>query len=293
MNHKSRVFWRSVLVVSLLSPFVFFASSMRPWESSSSIGLIFQEILYPFEYAWNAGSGFLVDHWDHYINLSEKAKENTVLKSRLTLLETKLLDYDDKLQEIARLRELLGFSRQDPREQIVAEVIGNSRDAAFRSIRINKGDWDGIKVGMPVVTAGGVVGRIIRVGKKFSDIHILVDSNFNVDILIQRTRVRGVLKGFGDHSVLTLNRQAEIKIGDTIITSGIIGGFPKGLPIGKVVKISYESDHISQTVKVDPWVAFDRIEEVVVLKTFDAEVQKIMESAGGDWIDKQVQKEKG
>ena len=105
--------------------------------------------------------------------------------------------------------------------------------------------------------------------------------------------MRGVLRGYESHAILTLNRRSEIKIGDTVITSGIIGGFPKGLPIGKVVKISYESDHISQSIKVEPWVDFERVEEVIVLETHDPEIQKIIESAGKDWFRRQVQDGKG
>lgn len=281
------------MISSLLSPFVFFASSMQPWNSSSSFGLLFQELVYPFEYTWDISSEFVVDTWSHYIALSDTAKENSSLNSELTVLKSKLLDYEEKVHEISRLRKLLGFVQHYEQNHIVAEVIGSNYNTSFRALRINKGQWDGVKVGMPVVTAGGVVGRIIRAGKKFADVHILVDSNFNIDILLQRTRVRGVLKGFGNHSILTLNRRAEIRIGDTVITSGIIGGFPKGLAVGKVVKISYESDNISQSIKVEPWVDFDRVEEIVVLETQDPEIQKIIESAGKDWFEEQLGNGKG
>ncbi len=293
MNHRSRIFWRTVLISSLLSPFVFFASSMQPWNSSSTIGLLFQELVYPFEYTWDISCEFVKNTWGHYISLSDTAKENTQLHSELTVLKTKLLDYEEKVQEISRLRKLLGFVQHYEQNHIVAEVIGSSYNTSFRALRINKGLWDGVKVGMPVVTAGGVVGRIIRTGKKFADVHILVDSNFNIDILLQRSRIRGVLKGFGNYSILTLNRRAEIRIGDTVITSGIIGGFPKGLAVGRVVKISYESDHISQSIKVEPWVDFDRVEELVVLETQDPEIQKIIESAGKDWFKEQIGNGKG
>ena len=75
------------------------------------------------------------------------------------------------------------------------EVINISHDEIFHSMRLNKGTLDGIKVGMPVVTAKGVVGRVIRAGSKFSDVHFLIDINFNIDSLIQRNRVRTVLNG--------------------------------------------------------------------------------------------------
>jgi rod shape-determining protein MreC len=283
-NQKKRLFWRVILVISLISPFVFFSSSRDPWNSQSTLSLVTQEILYPFEYAWDSSIEFVTETWNHYFALSDTAKENTRLKSELTLLKTKLLDYEDKLQEISRLRKLLGFVQHYEQNHIVAEVIGTRHHKAFQTLRLSKGEWDGVKVGMPVVTAGGVVGRIIRTGRKFSDVHLLIDSNFNVDVLLQRTRVRGVLKGFGTHCVLKLNRRVEMRIGDTLITSGIVGGFAKGLPVGRVVRISYESDNISQTVTVEPWVDFDRVEEVVILENHDPELQKIQETAGREWL---------
>ena len=292
-TQRTQVFWRIVLISSLLSPFVFFASSMKPWTDTSNFSQIFQELTYPFEYAWKASTGLVSDTWQHYIFVTNAAKESTALKSELNQLKAKLLDYEEKGQEISRLRKLLGFVQPLEQKHIVAEVIGNSRDSNFKSMRINKGELDGTRVGMPIVTADGIVGRVIRTGLKYSDVHLLSDPNFNIDILLQRARVRGVLQGFGSHAMLTLNRRAEIRIGDTVITSGIVGGFPKGLPIGRVVKISYDSDHISQSIQVEPWVDFDRIEEVVVLETHDPEVQKIIESAGKDWFKRQTNNGQG
>ncbi len=285
--------WRVMLVVSLLSPFVFFSSTLRPWTSSSQLSLIAQEILYPFEYLWNAGSGLVVGVWSHYVALTEVSKENTDLHTKLNLLKTKLLDYEEKQQEIVRLRKLVGFAQHFQGTHIVGEVIGTRSYPSFKTIRISKGKSDGVKIGMPAVTAEGVVGRVIRTGQKFADVHLLIDSNFNLDVLLQRTRVRGVLKGADSHCVLKLNRRAEVRIGDTLVTSGIIGGFSKGLPIGRVVRISYESDNISQTITVEPWTDFDSIEEVIVLENHDQELQKIMETAGDAWLNKPFEEEKG
>ncbi|MFW7379698.1 MAG: rod shape-determining protein MreC [Oligoflexus sp.] len=292
-NHQKRLFWRVILVISLISPFIFFSSGRKPWSSQGALNLITQELLYPFEFAWDTSISFVANTWNHYFDLSDTAKENTRLRSEMVLLKTKLLDYDDKLQEISRLRRLLGFVQHHDSEHVVAEVIGTPANKSFQSIRISKGEWDGVKVGMPVVTAEGVVGRVIRTGKKFSDVHLLIDSNFNIDVLVQRTRVRGVLKGFETHSVLKMNRRTEIRIGDTVITSGIVGGFSKGLPVGRVVRIAYESDNISQTVTVEPWVDFDRVEEVVILENHDPELQKIHETAGQDWLAKPFSEKRG
>ncbi|MFY7929683.1 MAG: rod shape-determining protein MreC, partial [Oligoflexus sp.] len=192
-----------------------------------------------------------------------------------------------------RLRELLGFAQHFQGAHVVAEVVGTRSYPSFKTLRISKGKRNGVKVGMPAVTAEGVVGRVIRAGQNFADVHLLIDSNFNLDVLLQRTRIRGVLKGADTHSVLKLNRRAEVRIGDTLVTSGIIGGFAKGLPVGKVIRISYESDNISQTITVEPWTDFDRVEEVIILENRDQELQKIIETAGDAWLDKPFEEQKG
>jgi len=290
---KSRVLWRVILVASLLSPFVFFSSALRPWTSTSQISVLGQEILYPFEYVWNASSGFVVRIWSHYLALTDVATENTRLQSEINILKTRLLDYGEKQQEIIRLRELLGFAQHFQGAHVVAEVVGTRSYPSFKTLRISKGKRNGVKVGMPAVTAEGVVGRVIRAGQNFADVHLLIDSNFNLDVLLQRTRIRGVLKGADTHSVLKLNRRAEVRIGDTLVTSGIIGGFAQGLPVGKVIRISYESDNISQTITVEPWTDFDRVEEVIILENRDQELQKIIETAGDAWLDKPFEEQKG
>ncbi len=288
---KTRMLWRVLLVASVLSPFVFFSSSLRPWTNASHLVLLGQEVLYPFEFVWNSSSRFLSGIWEHYVSLTHVSKDNSKLTSEIGLLKTQMLDYEEKQAEIIRLRRLLGFAQHFEGAHMVAEVIGSRSYPSFKTMRISKGKSDGIKVGMPVVTAEGVVGRVIRTGLKFSDVHLLIDANFNLDVLLQRTRVRGVLKGADSYCILKLNRRAEIRIGDTLITSGIIGGFAKGLPVGKVVRISYESDNISQTITVEPWTNFDRIEEVIVLDNHDQELQKIIETAGDAWLHKPFEEE--
>ncbi len=283
---KAKIFWRVILVASLLSPFVFLSSSLRPWVSSSHGLLLAQEILYPFEYIWDGGTRIIFAVWNHYIDLTRVSETNTRLDKEISVLKSQMLDYDEKQNEIARLRALFEFAQHFQRTHIVAEIVGSQAYPSFKTMRISKGKQDGVQIGMPVVTAEGVVGRVIRAGLKFADVHLLIDTNFNIDILLQRTRIRGVLKGSDNDCVIKLNRRVEVRIGDTLVTSGIIGGFSKGLPIGKVIRIAYESDNISQTITVEPWVNFDRIEEVIVLENHDKELQKIMETAGEDWLNK-------
>jgi rod shape-determining protein MreC len=139
---------------------------------------------------------------------------------------------------------------------------------------------------MPVVSSNGIVGKVIRAGFKFSDVQLIVDYDSNVDVLVQRNRIRGVLGGYANESCrLTLQRSAEVRIGDTLVTSGIVGSFPKGLPVGKVIRISFETDNVSQVITVEPWVDHRRLEEVIVLLRDDPELSRIAEAGGADWIE--------
>ncbi len=204
-------------------------------------------------------------------------------------MKSRLLSYDEQLLENERLRGLLDFSKKSERRLLAAEVIGHNTFGQFESLRIARGRHHGVNVGMPVVTADGVVGKIIRTGEFFSDVQLLVDSDFHLDVLLQRTRIRGVISGSERVECnLNLHRRVEIRIGDTIITSGIVGGFPKGLPVGKVKRISYDAENVAQHITIEPWIDHNRLEEVTIIFSPDPEVEKIVAAAGEDWINKNV-----
>lgn len=281
----------ALLVSAVISPFVFFSSPLRPWESPNPGVTLLQSALYPAERAWHGVASSVREAWRGYIDLRGAAGENQKLRSQLAGLQARIMDYEEQLLENDRLRRLLGFAGRAEHPLVAAEVLGHGQHAAFQSIRITRGSSDGVRVGMPVVAADGIVGKVIRVGPMFADVQLLVDSDFRLDALLQRTRVRGVLSGAArTHCTLSLNRRVDIRIGDTVITSGIVGGFPKGLPIGRVMRITYESDNVAQTITVEPWVDPRRLEEVMVILNADKELEKIVETAGPEWLDGAVGK---
>lgn len=273
-------------MIGVISPFIFLSSSLQPW-GDRGLARISQELVYPIEYLWFATTGGIANTWSSYVSLSQAAIDNKKLKTEVAELQTRISDYEEQAKEITRLRSLMGFAEHYEKRLLVAEVMGGIRTSPFLSMRISRGLKNGVVVGMPVVTPAGVVGKIIRTGQEFSDLQLLTDPNFSIDVLIQRTRVRGVLRGLsGSRCTLSLNQNAEVKIGDTLISSGIVGGFPKGLPVGEVIRISYETDHVSQIITVEPWVDYRRVEEVFVVESPDLELSKIVETAGFEWLDK-------
>lgn len=294
MGQRSRLAVIALVVSAILSPFMFFSTPLKSWENENPLLLVWHEIIYPIELVWHSVITSTSDTWTNYIDISDAAIENKKLTNELNIVKTKIFDYEERVQENQRLRRLLKFGSDYEKKMIAAEVIGMNDQAPFQSLRITRGKTDGIELGMPVVSADGIVGRIVRMGRNFSDVQILVDSDFKIDVLLQRTRVRGVLSGFSrKECILQLHKMTEIRIGDTIITSGIVGGFPKGLPVGKVTRISYESDSVAQTIRVEPWVDYRRLEEVMVIFSRDPELEKILETAGTEWLEGTVKKATG
>lgn len=295
MSGRYKRFLLAALVLSaVLSPFVFFSSPIRSWQSPSPALTLMQDALYPIERAWQAFTGGVSRTWHSYVSLQGAAQENQMLRSQLAGLQTRIMDYEEQVLENDRLRRLLGFSGRSEKRLIAAEVVGHNELSQFQSIRITRGKADGVRPGMPVVAADGVVGKVIRTGEHFSDVQLLVDSDFHIDVLLQRTRVRGVLSGEArSQCTLQLHKRVEIRIGDTLITSGIVGGFPKGLPVGRVMRITYETENVAQSITVEPWVDHRRLEEVMVIYSKDPELEKIVETAGPQWLENAITKSAG
>ena len=283
---KNKKLWALFLIAAIVSPFVFFSSKMKPWEGRDGVSLIAQELLYPMQYSWYKVTGFVKGTWDNYFSLVGVSQENLRLHKDIAWLKTKILDYEHQVQEATRLRKLLNFSEQYHKQLIMGEIVGQMGHFPFQTLRISRGRKNNVKIGMPVITSNGVVGRVLRTGYAFSDVQLMSDNNFHLDVLVERTRVRGVLHGISDNrSRLQLPQRADIRIGDTIITSGVTGSFPKGLPVGIVTRISYETDNISQIITIKPWVDYQGLEEVMVIAQMSPEIETITETAGEQWLD--------
>ena len=181
------------MAMLLVVPFMFFSSSMSPHQDRVTVFL--QELIYPLEYALHTSTAFIARVWHGYIDLRDAAAANAQLKARVAELQTRLQLYEEKNAESRRLRALLGLSQSYAIETVAAEVIAKAGAFPFLAVRVNRGQQAKVKAGMPVIGAAGVVGRVLRAGHNFADVQLLIDSGFYLDILVQRTRVRGLLHG--------------------------------------------------------------------------------------------------
>ena len=210
---------------------------------------------------------FLKKIWGHYFFLVSVVKENDNLKK--TISHT--IDKNNKYREIEisnfRLRNLLNFRKTITSQVIVAEVIGQDPSPWFKTIIIDKGKSDGVEKGLPVVVPEGIAGQVIDVSCNYSKVLLIIDRNSAVDALVQRTRDRGLIKGQSDGRCLSkyVLRKHDIKVGDTVVSSGLDGVFPKGLRVGYVSKIVKPDSGIFQEVTVTPYIDFEKLEEVLVV----------------------------
>lgn len=205
---------------------------------------------------------------ENYFFLLNVRKYNVELLSQNRKLMNELASFREVALENKRLRKLVSFSQSIAGRKITAKVIAQDLLPEFRTLRLNKGESDGVVRGMAVVTHEGIVGRIIRVDKNYSDVLTLLDSSSNVAGLVQRNRTRGVVEGYTENLLRMkhVRRTDDIRNGDVIISSGIGTLFPKGLVIGKVVSVHKQKHGITQTIEIYPSVDFPRLEEVIIIK---------------------------
>jgi len=221
----------------------------------------------PFQKTVTQSVQFFKNIWSHYFFLVSIAKENDNLKKAIN----HATDKNNKYREIEisnfRLRNLLNFQKTMTNRVLVAKVIGQDPSPWFKTIIIDKGKADGIEKGLPVVVPEGIAGQIIDISYNCSKALLLIDQNSAVDVLVQRTRDRGLVKGQSDGRCLAdyVLRKHDIKVGDTVISSGLDGVFPKGLRVGYVSEIVKRNSGIFQEVTVTPYIDFEKLEEVLVI----------------------------
>ncbi len=202
-----------------------------------------------------------------YVTLRGTASENQRLKGRIMELEAER----DRLLEAEatnrRLRELLEFRSQLPSGSVTAAVIGNSASTWFHSFILDKGSADGVVKGMAVVSPVGAVGQVVAVASKSAKVLLITDPHSGVDVIVQRSRARGIVSGSLDSGTILkyAKRSEDVQEGDRLITSGLDTIFPKGLLVGTVTKVRKKSFGLFQYVEVALAVDPSRIEEVLVV----------------------------
>lgn len=189
------------------------------------------------------------------------------LRKEVDVLKARMIGLEEVIKENSRLEKLLDFKRRVVYSSVAARVIGRNPSYWNSSMIIDKGEKDGIQLGMPVVNASGVVGKIAEIDKDTSNVVLLTDPNFSVAALIKRPRENGLISGTlqGVCRLSYINSNADIRVGDKVITSKLSSSFPEGLFIGEIIQINEDQKSPSLECFIKPAVSFSQIEEVIVI----------------------------
>jgi rod shape-determining protein MreC len=193
--------------------------------------------------------------------------ENKRLKERVAELNTRLAVLEEASAEHERLRQLVGFKAQSQLDLVPVRVVAREPSHQFRSIVIDAGRDQGIERHMPVVDGRGLIGKVVHVLPHLSLVQLLRDPLSRTSVISRHTRVVGILEQEGKTSLCMRHRaSAEIDTADTVVTSGLGGVFPKGLPVGRVIEILDDDDPLFSLARVEPFVDFNKLEEAFVMR---------------------------
>ena len=240
------------------------SSSSPAWNPAEQFII---EITAPFQKIIKQALSVTEEFWLNYFHLINVRHENSRLKEEISTLRMANSRYREMLATQERIRELLQFKQAVDLPVVPAEVIGRDPTGWFKSVVIDKGKKAGLELDMPVVNAYGVVGRIVSVSPNYAKVLLIIDQNSSIDCLVQRSRDRGMLKGLVSEMCKLdyVVKSEDVAIGDIVVTSGLGGVFPKGLPVGRVQNVKDISGELFKDIEIRPAVDFSKLEEVLVI----------------------------
>ncbi|HEV2115030.1 MAG TPA: rod shape-determining protein MreC [Terriglobales bacterium] len=220
----------------------------------------------PLEKAFVATQRSLGDIWHSYFYLRGVRAQNRELQDEIEQLRLQQVRLAEDAGQARRLQRLLGFKEQFIAKTLAAQVIGSSGSDMSRVVYIDKGAGDGVKQDMAVITAEGVVGKVLRIFPTSSQVLLINDPSSGVGAILEKSRLQGVIRGTpnGELVLEKMMSDERVEVGDKLLTSGGDQIFPKGLTIGEVKSVSPGRD-VFLNVRVKPAAQLSRLEEVLII----------------------------
>ncbi len=224
------------------------------------------DIVTPFERVliWaQDGTGNL---WHNYVYLRGVRTENRQLKDQIEQLRLEQVRLNEDAVQAHRLQALLAFKEQYIAKTVAAQVIGSSGSDSSRMLYIDKGENQGLKRDMAVITADGIVGKVLQVFPSVSQVLLINDQSSGVGTILEKSRLQGFLKGTATGEVVLEGVMSDEQVapGERVLTSGGDQIFPKGLPVGTVTKVGTGKD-LFLNIQIRPAVNLGKLEEVLVV----------------------------
>ena len=249
------------LIIFLLS---YGSGKISPWGPTGQLVI---DITAPFQNLMAQMSGAVERFWLNYFQLINVREENARLKAAVDSLKMENSRYLEMLSGHKRLEELLQFKQSINESSLAARVIGLDPTGWFKSVIIDKGEDEGVRLDMSVVNADGIVGRVVSVSQNYAKVLLIIDQNSAVDCLVQRSRERGIAVGLST-DICKLNyvqKSGAVAVGDIIVSSGLADIFPKGLPVGEVVNVKDVPGELFKDIDIRPTVNFSKLEVVLLI----------------------------
>ncbi len=265
---------RRYIVISIIMLFLFLG--MHTWNQRTGIldtvathvGLeLVGSVLKPMV-ALNTN---VSDVWENYIELVGVREENKRLKADLLSIQSQLVAANEDRAEVRRLRALLSLPVDRSWRPVGARILAGRMgpNSALETVILSRGYITGGSPGTPIMTHMGLVGRILRASAHTSTALLLTDPGSRIAVLSQETRTAGILTGRGGREsmeVRFVEHNALIEEGELLVTSGLDGVYPKGLPVARITKVAMYSYSPFKTVHATPLVDAGRLEEVLLLE---------------------------
>ncbi len=204
--------------------------------------------------------------WHNYFYLRGVRAENRDLKQQIEQMRLAQVRMSEDAAQAQRLQQILGFKEQYISKTVAAQVIGSSGSDLSRSVYIDKGSNEGVAPDMAVITASGIVGKVLRVYASTSLVLMINDQTSGVGAMLEKSRLQGVLRGTPNGEVILERVMSDEQVtpGETVLSSGGDQIFPKGLPVGTVSKVS-PGREMFLNIQIKPAADLSRLEEVLVV----------------------------
>ena len=220
----------------------------------------------PFERAGSYGLGWFRDTWRHYFALRNTTKENERLREENDALKLQVAQLQGKAAEADRLAVLLSFRKSHADVPMIgARVIGASAGAASQTIQLDRGERDGIRRNMGVITPDGVIGKVVESYSNTSQVLLLTDKESGVGATLADSRIQSPVGGQGEPLLIMkyVPNDDSVNLGERVVTSGMDRIFPRDLPVGTVTDI--KPGNPFKQIRIKPAANLERLEEVIVL----------------------------
>ena len=228
-------------------------------------------ITYPIQQGASSVGNWIGGFFGNFGELRRASTENQQLHRQIDQMQTELRDTRERAAAAARLEALFKLNEKSAYQTVVARVIARDPSMWFDSVTIDKGRWAGIEVNMPVVTPGGIVGRVISTSPLSAQVMLVTDEKSGAGAIVGQlgqSTAMGSVKGMGENGLLEMryvSGMEKVQVGDTVTTTGQDAIYPQGYTVGEVVEVKPGSATQAQIIRIRPGAGLERLKEVAVL----------------------------